>query len=84
MQGKTTSVRASDAVYVGIDVCKAWLDAYVHPTGQNFRVPNSKEGIRQLRKELADASGPDIGWRVKKPPNERSRPMVERFGSPPL
>jgi len=55
MQGKTTSVRASDAVYVGIDVCKAWLDAYVHPTGQNFRVPNSKEGIRQLRKELADA-----------------------------
>jgi len=55
MQGKITSVRASEAVYAGIDVCKAWLDVYVHPTGQSFRVPNSKEGIRQLRKELAGA-----------------------------
>ncbi len=53
MQGKITSVRANEAVYVGIDVCKAWLDVYLHPTGQSFRVPNSKEGIRRLRKELA-------------------------------
>jgi transposase len=53
MQGKITSVRADEAVYVGIDVCKAWLDVYLHPTGQSFRVPNSKEGIRRLRKELA-------------------------------
>jgi transposase len=52
MQGKTTSVEAGDAVYVGIDVCKAWLDVYLHPNGQSFRVPNSKEGIRRLRKEL--------------------------------
>ena len=52
MQGKITSVGAGDAVYVGIDVCKAWLDVYLHPTGQSFRVPNSKEGIRRLRKEL--------------------------------
>jgi transposase len=56
MQGKITSVRASEAVYVGIDVCKAWLDVYVHPTGGIFRFANSKEGIRQLRKELDGAS----------------------------
>ena len=56
MQGKITSVRASEAVYVGIDVCKAWLDVYVHPTGQTFRFANSKEGIRQLREELDGAS----------------------------
>lgn len=56
MQGKITSVRASEAVYVGIDVCKAWLDVYAHPTGQSFRVSNSEEGIRQLRKELDGAS----------------------------
>jgi transposase len=53
MQGKITSVRAGDAVYVGIDVCKAWLDVYVHPTGKTFRVANSKEGIQRLPKELA-------------------------------
>lgn len=56
MQGKITSVRADEAVYVGIDVCKAWLDVYVHPTGQTFRFANSKEGIARLRKELDGAS----------------------------
>lgn len=52
MQGKITSVRASEAVYVGIDVCKEWLDVYMHPAGQTFRFANSKEAIRQLRQEL--------------------------------
>ena len=56
MQGKITSVRASEAVHVGIDVCKAWLDVYVYPTGQTFRFANSKEGIRKLREELDGAS----------------------------
>jgi transposase len=56
MQGKITSVRADDAVYAGLDVCKAWLDVYVHPTGQSFRVSNNKEGIKELRAHLADAS----------------------------
>jgi transposase len=40
-------------VYCGIDVCKAWLDVYLHPTGQSFRFSNSKEGIKLLCKELA-------------------------------
>ena len=56
MQGKMTSVGARIAVYAGIDVCKAWLDVYLHPTGQSFRVPNAKEGIRLLCTELAGAS----------------------------
>jgi transposase len=55
MQGKMTSVGAETAVYAGIDVCKAWLDVYLHPTGQSFRVANSKEGIGLLRQELAGA-----------------------------
>jgi transposase len=55
MQGKTPSARAGTAVYAGIDVCKAWLDVYLHPIGQSFRVSNSKEGIKLLRQELAGA-----------------------------
>lgn len=55
MQGKIPSVRAGTQVYVGIDVCKAWLDVYLHPIGQSFRVANSKEGIKLLCKELAGA-----------------------------
>jgi transposase len=55
MQGKMTSVRARLAVYAGIDVCKAWLDVYLHPIGQSFRVANSKQGIAALCKELAGA-----------------------------
>jgi transposase len=53
MQGKIPSVGAGIAVYAGIDVCKAWLDVYLHPTGQSFRLPNSKEGIKLLCKKLA-------------------------------
>ena len=55
MQGKIPSVRAGTTVYVGIDVCKAWLDVYLHPIGHSFRVANSKEGIKLLCKELAGA-----------------------------
>ncbi len=56
MQGKMTSVRAGLAVYAGIDVCKAWLDVYLHPTGRSFRVPNSKEGCARLALELTSAA----------------------------
>ncbi len=56
MQGKMTSVRAEHAVYAGIDVCKAWLDVYLHPIGQSFRVPNSKEGCKRLAQELSSAA----------------------------
>lgn len=55
MQGKMTSVRARIAVYAGVDVCKAWLDVYLHPIGRSFRVPNSKEGCERLALELTSA-----------------------------
>jgi transposase len=54
MQGKVTSeAGAETAVYAGIDVCKAWLDVYLHPIGRRFRVANGKEGCKQLRLELS-------------------------------
>jgi transposase len=56
MQGKIPSVGAGTAVYAGIDVCKAWLDVYLHPIGHSFRVANSKEGIGVLCRELEGAS----------------------------
>ncbi len=61
MQGKMTSVTARIAVYAGIDVSKAWLDVYLHPIGQTFRFPNSKEGIEFLCLELA---GTDVALAV--------------------
>lgn len=56
MQGKMTSVRAGTAMYAGIDVCKAWLDVYLHPTGQSFRVANNKEGCERLALKLTSAA----------------------------
>jgi transposase len=56
MQGKIPSEGAVTQVYVGIDVCKAWLDIYLHPIGRSFRVANSKEGIGLLRRELEGVS----------------------------
>jgi transposase len=54
MQGKVSLERsAATRVYVGIDVCKEWLDVYVHPIGQWLRVPNTREGLRQLKRLLA-------------------------------
>lgn len=54
MQGKVSpEPNAQARVYVGIDTCKAWLDVYVHPIGLAFRVPNSREGLKQLKRRLA-------------------------------
>lgn len=54
MQGKVLPERSAlVTVYVGIDVCKAWLDVYLHPTGQVLRVANAREGIRRLKGSLA-------------------------------
>jgi transposase len=53
MQGKVMPEQdAQVAVYVGIDVCKAQLDIYLHPLGQQFRVANSLTGLRQLKRRL--------------------------------
>lgn len=54
MQGKVMLERsAEETVYVGIDVCKDWLDVYLHPVGRKFRVANSRIGLRRLKRELA-------------------------------
>jgi transposase len=55
MQGKTLPGRsAGEEVYVGIDVCKEWLDVYLHPIGLRMRVANTPEGIKRLKRWLAD------------------------------
>lgn len=52
MQGKA-HVDAMAAVYVGIDVCKAHLDVYIHPTGEGFAIANDAGGWRHLRRRLS-------------------------------
>ena len=41
-----------EALYVGIDVSKDRLDAYVHPTGQAFAVARTGEGLAELVERL--------------------------------
>jgi transposase len=62
MQGKMSSEQSTMAqgyliieryVYVGIDVCMEWLDVHLHPTGQAFRVSNTSEGLKSLKRKLA-------------------------------
>jgi transposase len=53
MQGTEMPERsARTPVYVGIDVCKDWLDVYLHPVGHNIRVLNSRVGLSRLKREL--------------------------------
>jgi transposase len=56
MQGKTSLERSAPAVYVGIDVCKAWLDIYLHPVGRRIKVANDRDGLKRLKRQLADFS----------------------------
>lgn len=53
MQGKVLPEPSAERVYVGIDVCKAWLDVYLHPIGQQLRVANCREGLKRLKRALA-------------------------------
>jgi transposase len=54
MQGKIQpEARSAQAqVYVGVDVCKDYLDVYVHPLGQSLRVANDRVGIKRLQRAL--------------------------------
>ena len=55
MQGKVLPEQSAEtAVYIGVDVCKAWLDVYLHPVSRRLRVANSREGLRRLRRVLMD------------------------------
>jgi len=53
MQGKVLLEQSAPTVYVGVDVCKEWLDVYLHPVGRALRVANDREGLKQLKRELA-------------------------------
>jgi transposase len=54
MQGKSLlEARSAQPVYVGIDVCKGYLDAYLHPLTDRWRVSNDRDGIRQLTRQLS-------------------------------
>ena len=53
MQGKEASEQETKTKSnVGIDVSKCWLDAHVLPSGEPLRVPNTREGIRKLKRWL--------------------------------
>jgi transposase len=53
MQGKEASKQETKAKSnVGIDVSKDWLDVHILPADERLRVPNSCEGIRQLKRWL--------------------------------
>ena len=53
MQGKSLRERSAEPpVYVGIDVCKDWLDVYLHPLDQRLRVANSRDGLKHLKRKL--------------------------------
>jgi Transposase len=54
MLGQKSLERSAETrVYVGIDVCKDWLDVDIHPIGRRFRVPNTPEGLKSLKRRIA-------------------------------
>ena len=42
--------------WIGIDVCKRWLDVHLRPQGTSFRVSNNDSGIQALLTELKPAA----------------------------
>ena len=51
MQGKALPTPGAQAqIYIGVDVCKDWLDVYFHPLGKKLRVSNDRLGLAQLRR----------------------------------
>ncbi len=51
MQGKALPDQTTmPEVYVGIDVCKDWLDVYFHPIGKSLRFANDRNGLKRLRR----------------------------------
>lgn len=52
MQGKVLPERSAAQVYVGIDVCKARLDIYIHPLGLRCAFANDAQGIKRLKRCL--------------------------------
>ena len=54
MQGKVTlKDSAATQVYIGIDVCKKWLDIAIHPVGHSGRFENTAKGFKKLLRLLS-------------------------------
>ena len=55
MQGEDMSEQAAKGKSnVGIDVCEAWLDVHILPCEEAFRLPNTTEGHKRLKRRLKD------------------------------
>jgi transposase len=55
MQGKVQfEARSASPLYVGIDVCKDHLDVHLHPLDRRWRVTNDRDGLRCLKRLLAE------------------------------
>lgn len=53
MQGKESSEQETNGKsYVGIDVCQSWLDIHILPAAKTFRLPNTDQGHRLLKRKL--------------------------------
>lgn len=49
MQGKVTPEADTDGrAYIGIDICKDWMDVHIHPHGTELRLGNDRAGHREL------------------------------------
>lgn len=49
MQGKEQlDTKTEPQVYIGIDICKAWMDIHIHPHGTNLRIENNARGYGAL------------------------------------
>jgi transposase len=47
------TLRIADAQSIGVDICKATLDAYAYPHGGAHSFPNTPSGFKVLLKWLA-------------------------------
>jgi transposase len=50
-----------DAITIGIDISKDWLDVHVHPSGAAFRVARTGEGVADLAARLKVLSPARVG-----------------------
>jgi len=83
MQGKALPERSADApVYVGIDVCKAWLDVYLHPVAIRLRVENAAEGVRKLKRVLAGHRTGLVVMEATAKYHRRAHRMLDAAGYP--
>ena len=73
MQGQeATELTSGQKSSIGIDVSKDWLDVHVRPAGDAFRVPNDRQGHRQLIRRLKPL---DIACVVLEPTGKWHRPL---------